>query len=74
MDIHFYLPLTLNNTFCCNLSFSMGSTDEKLISLDTALHFNIFFGTLASCSLSGNELNVLIIHKSKINILYRTIY
>lgn len=47
---------TLNNTFCCSRSFSMGSTDEKLISLDTALHFKIFFGTLASCSLSGNDL------------------
>lgn len=55
-----FLPMpythTLNSTFCCNLSFSMGSTDEKFISLDTARHFNIFFGTLASCSLSGNDL------------------
>ena len=31
----------------------MGSIEEKLISLETALHFRIFFGTLASCSVSG---------------------
>ena len=31
----------------------MGSMEEKLISLDTARHFRIFFGTLASCSASG---------------------
>ena len=43
----------LFNTFCSNLNFSMGSMEEKLISLDTALHFNIFLGTRASCSSSG---------------------
>ena len=31
----------------------MGSIEEKLISLETARHFRIFFGTLASCSVSG---------------------
>ena len=59
----------LNRTFCSILNFSIGSIDEKLISLnnafkhlnpglwfahlDTALHLRIFFGTLASCSSSG---------------------
>ena len=76
---------TLKRTFCSSLNFSMGSTEVKLISLntinvsisnykvtnwydqlllikvniqvnlDTALHFKIFFGTLASCSSSGTE-------------------
>ena len=41
------------NTFCSNRNFSIGSMDEKLISLDTARHLSIFFGTLASCSSSG---------------------
>ena len=31
----------------------MGSIEEKLISRETARHFRIFFGTLASCSVSG---------------------
>ena len=61
--------LPLNRTFCSILNFSIGSIEEKLISLnngfkhfniclwfahlDTALHLRIFFGTLASCSSSG---------------------
>ncbi|KAE9544333.1 hypothetical protein AGLY_001512 [Aphis glycines] len=56
-----YNTQTLNSTFCCNLSFSIGSTEEKFISLDTALHFNIFFGTLASCSLSEHTNLIYII-------------
>ena len=40
-------------TFCSILNFSIGSIEEKLISLETARHFRIFFGTLASCSVSG---------------------
>ena len=45
-----YLPskhFPLNKTFCSNRNFSMDSFDEKLISLETALHFKIFFGTRA---------------------------
>ena len=38
----------LNKTFCSNLNFSIASFDEKLISLDTARHFKIFFGTRAA--------------------------
>jgi hypothetical protein len=38
-----------------NLNFSMGSTDEKLISLETARHLRIFFGTRASCSSPAKE-------------------
>ena len=37
----------LKSTFCSSLNFSIDSFDEKFISLDTALHFNIFFGTRA---------------------------
>lgn len=48
--------LTLNNTFCSNLNFSIGSTEEKFISLEIARHFKIFLGTLASCSTSGMDL------------------
>ena len=45
-----YLPskhFPLNRTFCSNRNFSIDSFDEKLISLETALHFKIFFGTRA---------------------------
>ena len=37
----------LNKTLCSNRNLSMASLDEKLISRETALHFKIFFGTLA---------------------------
>ncbi len=37
------------------LNFSMGSVELKLISLETARHFRIFFGTRASCSNSGTD-------------------
>jgi hypothetical protein len=50
------LYTTLNNIFCSSLNFSIGSTEEKLISLDTARHFSTFLGTLASCSTSGTDL------------------
>ena len=43
---------TSHFTFCSRRNFSIGSIDEKFISRDTAAHFNIFFGTLASCSCS----------------------
>ena len=46
------LKIQCNLTFCSSRNFSIGSIEEKLISLDTAAHFNIFFGTLASCSSS----------------------
>ena len=41
----------------------MGSADEKLISLETALHLRIFFGTRASCSSPGSERSSLPCHK-----------
>ena len=47
---------TLNNIFCSKRNFFICSTDEKFISLETARHFKIFFGTLASCSTSGIDL------------------
>lgn len=50
------LQVTLNNIFCSSLNFSMGSTEEKFISRDTARHFSTFFGTRASCSISGTDL------------------
>jgi len=34
----------------------MGSTEEKFISRDTARHFSTLFGTRASCSISGTDL------------------
>lgn len=37
----------LKSTFCSKRNFSICSVEEKLISLETALHFNIFFGTRA---------------------------
>ena len=37
----------LNNTFCSSLNFVISSLDVKLSSRDTALDFNIFFGTRA---------------------------
>ena len=39
--------LSLNNTLCSNRNFSINSLEEKLISRDTALHFNIFLVTRA---------------------------
>lgn len=50
------LRVTLNNIFCSSLNFSMGSTEEKFISRDTARHFSTLFGTRASCSISGTDL------------------
>lgn len=66
MNMNFEIMITLNKIFCSNLSFSIGSTEEKLISLETALHLRIFFGTLASCSLSGNDLQTNQIFKRNI--------
>lgn len=37
----------LNNTFCSSRNFVISSLDVKLSSRDTALDFNIFFGTRA---------------------------
>ena len=37
----------LNRTFCSSLNFVISCSEEKFSSLDTALHFKIFFGTLA---------------------------
>jgi hypothetical protein len=48
--------VTLNNIFCSSLNFSMGSTEEKFISRDTARHFSTLLGTRASCSISGTDL------------------
>lgn len=45
----------LKKTFCSSLNFSNFSEEEKFSSLDTALHFRIFFGTRASCSTPGTE-------------------
>ena len=39
--------LPLNITLCSSLNFSICSLDEKLISLDTDLHFKIRLGTRA---------------------------
>ena len=55
------------HTFCSNLNFSIGSMDEKLISLDTARHLSIFFGTLASCSSSGILRSSLPCNQTKLN-------
>lgn len=40
---------------CSSRNFSIGSFELKLNSLETARHFKIFFGTLASCSTSETE-------------------
>lgn len=48
--IFIYIPskhFPLNITLCSNLNFCISSLEEKLISLDTDLHFNIRFGTRA---------------------------
>lgn len=37
----------LKKTFCSSRNFSSFSEEEKFSSLDTALHFRIFFGTRA---------------------------
>ena len=37
----------LNNTFCSSRNFVISSLDVKFSSRDTALDFNIFFGTRA---------------------------
>ena len=45
-----YLPsniFPLKYTFCSNRNLSICSFEEKFISLETVLHFNIFFGTRA---------------------------
>ena len=34
-------------TFCSSLNFVISCSEEKFNSLETALHFKIFFGTLA---------------------------
>jgi hypothetical protein len=47
----------LNRTLCSNLNFFISSFDEKLISLDTALHFRIFFGTLATEKIQTKHVN-----------------
>lgn len=49
--------LPLKSTRCSSRNFSIGSTDVKLISRDTARQLRILFGTRASCSLSGFKLN-----------------
>ena len=45
----------LNKTLCSNLNCFISSFDEKLISRDTALHFKIFFGTLAAKKIVNNH-------------------
>lgn len=47
----------LNNTLCSSLNCFISSFDEKLISLETALHFKIFFGTLATKMKTVNNQN-----------------
>ena len=52
VSVHFMLCLPsrhfpLNITLCSNLNLVISSCDEKFNSLDTALHFKIFFGTRA---------------------------
>ena len=57
----------LKNTRCSRRNFSIGSADVKFISRDTARHFNMDFGTRASCSLSGFDLKNKHINKFKSN-------
>jgi len=52
---HSSMHRPLNKTFCSIRNFSIGSTEEKLISLDTARHRRTLLGTLASCSTSGKD-------------------
>ena len=59
------------DTFCSNRNFSIGSMDEKLISLDTARHLSIFFGTRASCSSSGILRSSLPYNETKLNKLLK---
>lgn len=42
------MAVPLKRTFCSNRRFCNISAEVKFISLETALHFNIFFGTLAA--------------------------
>ena len=46
----------LKNTRCSKRKRFISSSELKLISLATLLHFRIFFGTLASCSASDELL------------------
>jgi hypothetical protein len=49
-ETNLYLPsniFPLKYTFCSNRNLSICSFEEKFISLETVLHFNIFFGTRA---------------------------
>ena len=55
----------LNKTCCSSLKFSNSSSDEKLISRDTALHLRIFLGTRASCSTSGMDISSLSLQYGK---------
>lgn len=57
----------LKNTRCSRRNFSIGSADVKFISRDTARHFNMDFGTRASCSLSGFDLKNKHINKFESN-------
>lgn len=42
------MAVPLKRTFCSNRRFCNISEEVKFISLETALHFSIFFGTLAT--------------------------
>lgn len=47
----------MKNTFCSSRNFSSFSEEEKFSSLDTALHFRIFFGTRAERRAPKSEQN-----------------
>ena len=48
----------LKRTRCSKRNCCISSCDEKLISRETARHLRIRFGTRASCSTSGSDLNI----------------
>lgn len=53
-----YIPskhLPLNKTRCSRRNFSIGSTEEKFISLDTARQRKIFLGTRAERNKEANQ-------------------
>uniref|UniRef100_A0A3B5KVM4 Ig-like domain-containing protein n=1 Tax=Xiphophorus couchianus TaxID=32473 RepID=A0A3B5KVM4_9TELE len=47
----------LKKTFCSNRNFSSCSVEEKFSSLETALHFRIFFGTRAKKKSNCQKIN-----------------
>ena len=55
-------------TFCSSLNFVISCSEEKFNSLETALHFKIFFGTLADNQTKKKNYKVppLVISKQKV--------